>query len=828
MRDLNVIPPGAPPAEGLELDVLGHISLRRDGKEVRTVLAQPKRFGLLVYLYLRRPEGFVRRDELLGIFWPEATEGRARASLRQALRFLRSRLGGGLILNRGDAEVGIAPGTVLSDVFRFLRALEAGDDGAAVDAYGGDLLPGFILSGVYDFDRWLQGERHRLRAAAVQAALRLIGDSEEAGDLGRARELARWAMSLEPTNETVGRHLISLLAETGNRAAAVAAYESLRNRLAGELGLEPSDETSELIMAVRDSDGASKTRPGLPGRTRRHISPQRVLVLGFENLTGEDHLTYLGRLAADALAQELARVPELEVVPPLAALGILNSSSDTEERRGAGAPAGPSAEVDMASQTGAGTLVSGSYHLEGDMVHFRVRITDMVAGKLLRGPEVVAAPRSAPLAAVEEVRSRVAAFVAPALTSRATHAREALRPPGIEAYRAYLEGLEYFIRGQWYPALTHFRKSVKLEEGYALPRIVSAICRWNVGELPGAEAMAAEALELSGSLGRFERAMLEMVMAWLRGDWAVAYRATRIQAGLAPGSIPHFQVAEEARRLNRPREAREVLSTLDPESGELEGWIFYWMEITAACHLMGDHRHELELASRCRSLHPNDPVAALLEVRALAALGRDTDVVRILDQAMAAPGGRDPHPGALFREAGLELAAHGHPDIAGEIFQQGVAWHEERADENASEASRRDFARSLYHAGRPEEARALFQELAMTHEGLVQPVGHHHGQLQAHLDEGYLAVMAAQEGDDRETGRWCRWLEELEGPFLYGAQWFWRAAVAVMQNEKDRAVIMLRRAFADGLPFEMFLHTDPHLLQLRGLPAFDSLMRPRG
>jgi hypothetical protein len=72
------------------------------------------------------------------------------------------------------------------------------------------------------------------------------------------------------------------------------------------------------------------------------------------------------------------------------------------------------------------------------------------------------------------------------------------------------------------------------------------------------------------------------------------------QAGIAPGSIPHFQVAEEVRRLNRPFETLDVLSRLDPEAGELAGWIFYWIELPTAHHMVGGHAAELEAARRTR------------------------------------------------------------------------------------------------------------------------------------------------------------------------------------------------------------------------------------
>ena len=102
------------------------------------------------------------------------------------------------------------------------------------------------------------------------------------------------------------------------------------------------------------------------------------------------------------------------------------------------------------------------------------------------------------------------------------------------------------------------------------------------------------------------------------------------------------------------------------------------------------------------------------------------------------------------------------------------------------------------------------------------------GALQAHLDAGYLAVIAVRSGSRDEVERLRRHLEELDAPFLYGAPWFWRACIAALDDDADRAVSLLRRAFAEGLPHELFLHTDPHLLRLRGHAGFDSLMRPRG
>jgi len=67
-----------------------------------------------------------------------------------------------------------------------------------------------------------------------------------------------------------------------------------------------------------------------------------------------------------------------------------------------------------------------------------------------------------------------------------------------------------------------------------------------------------------------------------------------------------------------------------------------------------------------------------------------------------------------------------------------------------------------------------------------------------------------------------------DGRFLYGAQWYWLAVVAAIRNDAERAVRMLRIAFADGLPMESFVHADPHFVALQGHPQMDALLRPRG
>jgi DNA-binding SARP family transcriptional activator len=240
----------------LDLRLLGTLDLRTpEGLEVRSILAQPKRVALLAYLAVHAPGGYVRRDTLLALFWPEAATESARASLRNSLSYLRRSLGAGAVVTRGDEEVGVDPDLLQCDAVQFLRDLESGDDGRALARYHGDLLPGFFLSGTPEFDDWLDGERTRLKEGAGGAAWRLAEEAEGAGRRDEAVQLARRAVSLCRDEEAAVRRLMALFGRIGDRRSALHAYEAYADRLWTEFEVTPSAETQALHRSIRIADG---------------------------------------------------------------------------------------------------------------------------------------------------------------------------------------------------------------------------------------------------------------------------------------------------------------------------------------------------------------------------------------------------------------------------------------------------------------------------------------------------------------------------------------------------------------------------------------------
>ncbi len=179
---------------------------------------------------------------------------------------LRNELGEGVVVNRGEEEIGLDWEAVWCDAEAFEQALTAGDYERALELYRGDLLPGFHVADAPDFARFLDGERARYRREAAAAAWELAVRSAEAEDAVSAVRWARRAVAIEPLEEERLRTVITRLDELGDRTAAIGLFEDFARRLADGYEVEPAPETQELVASVRGRSVA--TRPATVPRDR--------------------------------------------------------------------------------------------------------------------------------------------------------------------------------------------------------------------------------------------------------------------------------------------------------------------------------------------------------------------------------------------------------------------------------------------------------------------------------------------------------------------------------------------------------------------------------
>jgi serine/threonine-protein kinase len=236
----------------IDLRMLGEIRLRSaDGTDLDALLRQPKRLALLAYLASPSPGTWHRRDMLLALFWPELDTAHARTSLRNGLYVLRQNLGEEIIRNRGDEEISVDPEKLRTDVAGVWDALKTKRFDDALELYGGDLLPGLFPSDSEGFQRWLDSERLRLKVAVTSSAMERINELDRDGKLEQAIVVARRVIEIQPDDETLVRRVMLLHDSIGDRAGALAVFESYRARLATDFDAEPAPETVALAARLR-------------------------------------------------------------------------------------------------------------------------------------------------------------------------------------------------------------------------------------------------------------------------------------------------------------------------------------------------------------------------------------------------------------------------------------------------------------------------------------------------------------------------------------------------------------------------------------------------
>lgn len=300
-----------------ELLLLGGLDVRSGlPEEHRRGLTQPKRLALLTYLVLAEPAGLQSRDTLLAMFWPDADDTSSRHSLRNALYALRRVLGDDAIITRGESYVGIAPGAIRCDALELRAHLHAGRVEDAIALWRGELAPGFNVSGVPEFERWLDQQRSSLREALRSAAWKRA--DALAGQGQPEIDAVRRACHLDPADEKGARRLMRLLVQSGDRGAALRAYRQLADYFARELETAPSDETRAIaaelqVMPLPPSPSDAlppDLNPAMPAPA--HTAPRRPRRRIGYTLAAGAGLILLGLTAGALLTKRPATVSEAD------------------------------------------------------------------------------------------------------------------------------------------------------------------------------------------------------------------------------------------------------------------------------------------------------------------------------------------------------------------------------------------------------------------------------------------------------------------------------------------------------------------------------------
>ena len=534
----------------------------------------------------------------------------------------------------------------------------------------------------------------------------------------------------------------------------------------------------------------------------------RVIVVPFDNQTGDATLASLGAMTADGVSEGLSRLPNLEVVDSRSTMisqevvrRIPKLLREKDDARAA------------AEEAGAKVLVTGSIYRDADKLTLRARVIDASNGALMQKLPDVSAPIGQPSAAIEDLRRRMVAVLRSASDTAVSYMPGVYTaPPSVEVYEDTRKAVEMYFRND--PrTFDLLRTAIRLDSTYAPALVFNAFASSVRLGLPAADTAAREAGRLRDRLTPAEQAMLDYVRAIVDGDpsasTAAAQRFMEVQKGSLEAPL---LAASNALATYHPLLALEALARTDPDRAMNLAGPFYWMYRAEAARQLGDHKTLLAAAREGFKRFPDnhdsfawlgtalvdanrldelrhdlgelrDPLIGVeFASRAAGALlhrGRDADAKALVTEWLP----RMPNetaPGRAFTAAKVRAVMFMELERWADLETLARGWRDTTYTDVARLPMSAAYAIALAHQGRAADARAI------------------------------AGAMAAQHP------RYSR------GNYLYCL-----AVIAAHLGDKEQAAALLDEAVRNGYQLQFagtVFEADPFLVPLRGVPAFNALL----
>ena len=288
----------------LRLHALGGLSISSNGATLSGTVARRRSLALLA-LIASSGEAGVSDERALTLLWPDLDPAKARNNLKQVAFTLRQALGRDAFL-RTSTTLRLDPTLFTVDRWDFEKAIGNRDAEGAVALYTGPFLGGFHITGLSEFEKWLESERERLAYLYTGALATVALGAEIRGDYPTAIEFWRKAVAEDRLNDSNAERLVRALAASGDTASALQQARVHKQLIAQELEGQPSQSFSRLEEDIR---AGARISGNTSGNSVRVSTPTSVPAIVMAPTTREeaprsgingDRLTPIGSAAASS------------------------------------------------------------------------------------------------------------------------------------------------------------------------------------------------------------------------------------------------------------------------------------------------------------------------------------------------------------------------------------------------------------------------------------------------------------------------------------------------------------------------------------------------
>ncbi len=436
----------------LRLDLLGGFALRTD-EGADLVLPTRKDRQLLAFLALQGG-GAQSREKLAALLWPDRAEAQARDSLRQSLaalrRVFRSVALEPISSDRTSVTLDVSAFTI--DAVAFAQGCAASVQTAPIASlYQGGLLDGADTA-TPEFEHWVVQERQRLDAFAEQFVVVASLSALSPKDADAAMQLARRLLAQDRMLEPVYRAMMRICHNRGERAVALKHYATCRDVLSEDLNIAPDHETEELYRDILMDRPAAQASVGLTGPDHTNSNPS-IAILPFQNLTGNEGLSYLCEGLAEDITTGLGRFRSLLVIDRYSAAAVTSATSDTQV---------------IGQRLGVAQLVQGSIQANQSQLRITVRLVDSANRTQIWSDVFECDIGEAP-----SIPDQIVTAIIATVQNRAEHKIivQSQNKPSMAAYECALRGIKHlrgYAKDDNDKALALFQQALRLDPDYAL------------------------------------------------------------------------------------------------------------------------------------------------------------------------------------------------------------------------------------------------------------------------------------------------------------------------------------------------------------------------
>lgn len=407
------------------------------------------------------------RDRLIGLLWGDRFPDQARQSLRQGISKLRQLLivDGQHALTSDNDRIGLDLDLVSIDLVDF-QALIRKDDPAS-DTEAAAMFKDTFLDGLFvreaAFEEWLSAERSRIHELSFPVFQRLSAHQLKSGEQAKSLETARRLLSLDPLRESSHRLLMRILAQSGQRAAAIQQYQACAEILMRDLEVEPDPETTRVIEEIK----APAPTPPVPDQTAGKpdsapidgLAPQgsakvTITTLPFQLIGGDGVMSPFVEALSEDITSALTKYRWLDVIAQMPEAAHAPSIAGLRQ---------------TALKHGVLYSVEGSVRQLGDDLRVTVQLVELNSGKYVwvkRLDYTVAAFK----AAFNEMSETIAALVESELVGFEGNKARGISNDAMGAWDCYHLGLstqyEFSMQGNA-RAQSLFRRAIDLDPAFA-------------------------------------------------------------------------------------------------------------------------------------------------------------------------------------------------------------------------------------------------------------------------------------------------------------------------------------------------------------------------